>query len=318
MAAYTVENKSIGTASRDFATISLWEATVAGNVNKGQIGEVFADSDFDERPILSSAAPTDRPSTMPILRAAAGQRPVIKPTTNGDVLTVFNTQVHGLTIDGTNQTSGIGIKITGGKPLISECEVKNCAGDGIKSTAQIIILLCLAHNNGGNGIFTTVNQSSVVLCGAAKNGGIGLRHDSGFCDYRSCWSLDNTGDDVKDADLTDTRFIYISDTSITNQGTPSFPDDIFESQTSGDLGFVDFANNNFRLDENSLLRLMGGMYSQILLQSNINLGHPQIRFDVFGNSLVPQFGDRYDVGPHQPSHIATPAGAGRVFTIGVI
>lgn len=305
MAIYTVEVKSIGTSSRDFATITLWGATVAGNINKGQIGDVFADSDFDERPVLSSAGAIDRPSTVPTLRAAAGQRPIIKPTTNGNILTVSNAQVHGMTIDGASQTSGIGIRVTGVRSILSECEVKNCSGDGIRFTALGIALFCLSHNNSGKGIVMEVNQSALVCCGAAKNGDTGLSGEFGpVSSMRSCWSLDNTGDDIDAVSLTDVRFMYISDTSITDQGTPTFPDDIFENQSSGSLGFTNFAGNDFTLAAGSALRKMGGLYSQVLLQSNSDLEHPQIGFDVFGNSLVPQFGDRFDVGPHQPS-IAT-------------
>lgn len=314
MVAFSVQKKSIGTAvGRDFATITLWEASFTTSNSVGHVGEVFADSDFDEHPIFSGTNRSD-PANQPILVAAPGQRPVIKPTTNGDILKggYNDTKIIGLTFDGINMTSGNGLRLTANRAIVVGCEARNCPGDGFLfdlagSNSAGLALYCLSHNNTGQG-FNSKSDGTILGCGVAKNGGIGISGSGVGQDVnvQFSWSLDNTGADYQDINKVTIRFCYASDTSMTDQGALTFSDDIFESQSSGSLGFTNFAANDFTLAVGSTLRLKGALFTHAFRRGGAAfLTDAQATVhDVFANRLQADIGARFDVGPHQPSLLA--------------
>ncbi len=313
MPAFSVNKKTIGTASRDFATITLWESANPASADTNQIGEVFADSDFDERPSISSTNQGDPSIENPILVAAPGQRPIIKPTTNGNILTLGmnDLQIIGITVDGSSQPGGGGVGFNSVnnafRHIFVGCEARFCKATGFHFNEPHVYLYCLSHNNDGDGFLNIgSNQGLCLGCGAAKNTLNGFKglNVNNFLNLRGCWSLDNTGDDVEHIGLTSARFVYISDTSITDQGAPTHTADIFESQSSGSLGFTNFASDDYTLAVGSALRQKGSRFAHRFFGQEITTS-PQLALqDVFASNLEADVGDRLDVGPHQPSLVA--------------
>ena len=105
---------TIGTASRDFSTIILWEASLSAHSGDTVTGECYNDSTYDERPILNDNDPIECILTVPVSERGfgiEGAGVLIKPTSAGHIISIpgsVNTPytVEWLELDANGQSSG--------------------------------------------------------------------------------------------------------------------------------------------------------------------------------------------------------------------
>lgn len=310
--------ESIGATARDFATVALWEAALPADLTAGdgqmRVGEMFDDANFTElgTTILGQ---TTNPNTPIILRAAAGESPVMRPT-SGSAGHILFAGTQNLYIDGIEFVGNGGATIStalfninsANKIHLQRCIFRNSPGIGLQvHNGDNYVLNCLAYDNTSHGFRKGGIVSSVFQnCGAFNNTGDGFSAAiaSGVNSIllRGDWSLDNTGADIGAArDDVNTGWNFISDTSFTDLGVTLMKNNQ-ESQSSAAMGFVNLSGRDFRLAIGSALRAKGVTFDAH--RGTKGLYNHERWFDLDQLPMLnAKSDDPVDVGPYQSSYV---------------
>ena len=333
--AYSVVTKSIGTAGRDFTTVALWEAAQDDtDLNSGdgrtEIGLMHADSDFTETGTALTFTGVDLQNRY-ILAAAPGDEykgtegsgVLWKPTSGSEVMLSAGAGaiICGIEFDGSGGWTPVNEAICQASgPLISSiaygcCFHDNPSGPGyqITNTDFPSVIYCLSYNNSSDGfniVVTSRKWLDIQLCGAFGNGGFGARaRDLATIGNRAqgSWFFNNTSGSLDSPDTAADKnngFCIFDDQPITDAGAGAVWPGILENQILANMNFVGSGTGDFNLQAGSIALQTGPP----IYFYNTNKSRMQ---DGFHNVLDPDFGKRFDVGPHQFSLLVAAAVGGR-------
>lgn len=308
MADFVFNKKAIGSAGgRDFSTNTAFIAALPNPfVNEVFFGELFADSDFVEN--VDQDAPNAVDNLLLTMAAASGERPIVKSSSGSFVWTTGqDCNFAGIILDGTNLTGAGAIAAPGNRCIMTGIIARNHpSGSGFNSDGSgrnYAALFCLAHGNNLDGFNNGLSAPNTMLigCGAAKNGRFGIRgrNATNKTNIGGCWSLGNGANQaIEGSSVGIEEFVYIDDASLSDI------DDVFINQVIANLGFVNFAADDFRLAAGSVLLAAG---FPVLHKSRIDFGSLSTQkwqyatVDAFGNDLLLPYGTRMNVGPDQPA-----------------
>lgn len=330
---FTNTVSSVGTASRDFATVALWNASVPADPRTGggtnTVGEMFADSVFTDVNIdLGPVTSTNMTQACNvILRNAPGEKPVWKPT-GASVFSYLAIRrgivVSGIIFDGDDRdVSGGGMVIlsdqgpTANSATIIGSTFKNSSSNGLRlatsNGGQGNVVYCLAFDNAGGGIQSTAADGNsagrIAYCGSAFNGGAGYGANvsTSRITIVGSWARGNTGAAVGTVVFNlapASSHNVIDDGSFTTIGLTlggSGAVNVLENATQANFAFANEATRDFTPGAGSVLLGEGAEQG-----SNNAVLEP---FDVNGNRLFLSGGTQLDVGPIQSSVISSTATA---------
>lgn len=297
--AQTIVISSIGSASRDFSTVTLWEASLPASFITGdgrmEFGQMFADSIFSETPSLFSGITFDQVNYA-VLENAPGESPEWRPS-GGGISVVGSVSIKGIIFDGRDGSGDI-VTWTVAPRLMHNCIFRNGTASGIKSGNQAFVH-CLFHDNVTHGLTTLSGQGPpLVNCGFARNGSDGaVNTGSGIVRPRGCWSLGNGGASfTKINNSIDVAHCFVDDTVFTDESITQF--NLNESQVVAALGFADFDGSNFQLKTDSILRKVGLPLAWGTTQGIAGMGSI-LPSDLLNRFIALRVGDSFDVGPYQ-------------------
>lgn len=321
--AYAVIEETIGTATRDFTTVALWEdanddtALTAGD-GRSVIGIMQPDSIFTEVNTVINFT-TDHLNIF-VLKAAKGAeydgrpsdgttRILWQPTSGSGNILVASTTVEGQCIVEGIDFSGAGytandtlVESAGNPPTFIRCAFRdNGSGGGLRCNGGIVTVApvaCIAYDNSDDG-FLTLSSGGIVpcyFCGAYNNGGFGWRKlSAGKIALVGCWGYNNTNGNVEDPSVDiDLGFNSLDDATSDASWQGSL-----DNQVEADAKFTDAPNGDFRIQAGSSLLLIGPPAGVTLKFVATRLAH----FNLRGISSI-QYGDSFDIGPDQFSHVA--------------
>lgn len=313
---------SIGSASRDFATVTLWEASLPANFTTGdgrmEFGQMFADIVFTESLNVGFTGITMDRVNRAVLENAPGESPIWQPNAAIGPTGAVNFEkapiIQGITFDGSDVpgTATIYSIRQGQGGQTNRCTFRNGPGIGANPN-NTISQFCLYHDNADHGTVYTVASGGApyICCGFVRNGkvtgGDGAKATStGKLRPLGSWSLGNIGKSfsgIENSILT--GFCAVDDTVFTDESITQVG--LLESQVIANLRFADFDGSNFQLKTDSTLRLIGVPTARF----------GPLPFDLLNRFVSTPLGDQYDMGPFQGPAPDLKTG-GRLFVTGII